>query len=69
MSDYYYMEVQNMQSFIVEHYYSKNVDVYCGTQDVFKGKVAACADGVLTLENGGKYTHIAIDKIMAIWET
>ncbi|WP_394297285.1 DUF6897 domain-containing protein, partial [Methanosarcina mazei] len=27
----------------------------------------ACADNVLTLENDGKLTHIAIDKIIAMW--
>ncbi|RLG23032.1 hypothetical protein DRN72_00130 [Methanosarcinales archaeon] len=56
-----------MQAFIAEHYMDKNVDVYCGTKDTFNGKVIACADGVLTLEKDDKYTHIAIDKIIAIW--
>ena len=56
-----------MQSFIAEHYLNKNVDVYCGVRDTFNGKVIACADGVLTLERDGRYTHIAIDKIIAIW--
>jgi hypothetical protein len=56
-----------MQSFIVEHYLSKVVDVYCGGPDVFKGTVEACADNVLTLNNEGKLTHIAIDKIIALW--
>jgi len=62
------LEVIDVQSFIVEHYYQKEVDVYCGTQDVFSGKVAACADGVLTLEKDGKYTHVAVNKIIAMWE-
>ncbi len=56
-----------MQPFIVEHLLGENVDVYCGGPDIFKGKVKACADNVLTLEQGEKYTHIAIDKIIAIW--
>ena len=34
---------------------------------IFNGKVEACADNVLTLKEDGKYTHIAIDKIIAIW--
>lgn len=55
------------QSFIVEHYLNEAVDVYCGGPDVFKGTVEACADNVLTLNNEGKYTHIAIDKIIALW--
>lgn len=57
-----------LQSFIVEHYLQKEIDVYCGGPDTFSGKVEACADGVLTLEKDGKYTHIAIRKIVAIWE-
>jgi hypothetical protein len=59
---------QDMQSFIVEHYLQKNVDVYCGGPDTFQGIVEACADGVLTIRKEDKYTHIAIDKIIAIWE-
>ena len=56
-----------MQPFIVEHLLGETVDVYCGGPDVFKGTVKACADNVLTLEQDEKYTHIAIDKIIAIW--
>lgn len=56
-----------MQSFIVEHYLNKDIDVYCGGPDVFGGTVEACADNVLTLNNDGKLTHIAIDKIIALW--
>jgi hypothetical protein len=51
----------------VEHHLGEVVDVYCGGPDVFNGKVEACADNVLTLEKNKKYTHIAIDKIIAIW--
>ncbi|AKB30045.1 hypothetical protein MSSAC_3719 [Methanosarcina siciliae C2J] len=61
------MEVKEMQPFIVEHYLDEVIDVYCGGPDIFSGKVKACADNVLTLEKEGKYTHIAIDKIIAIW--
>lgn len=56
-----------MQPFIVEHLLGVDVDVYCGGSDIFRGNVKACADNVLTLEQDGKYTHIAIDKIIAIW--
>ncbi len=56
-----------MQSFIVEHYLNKDIDVYCGGPDVFRGNVVACADNVLTLSNEGRLTHIAIDKIIALW--
>jgi len=56
-----------IQSFIVEHYLNKDVDVYCGGPDVFRGNIVACADGVLTLSSNEKLTHIAIDKIIAIW--
>ena len=57
-----------MQPFIVEHLLAENVDVYCGGPDIFRGRVKACADNVLTLEQDDKYTHIAIDKIIAIWK-
>ncbi|KXS46267.1 MULTISPECIES: MM0924 family protein [Methanohalophilus] len=57
-----------MQSFIVEHYLGTELDIYCGEPDTFKGTVEACADGVLTIRKDNKYTHIAIDKIIAIWE-
>ncbi|HIH74814.1 MAG TPA: hypothetical protein HA306_06405 [Methanosarcina sp.] len=56
-----------MQSFIVEHLLGETVDVYCGGPDIFNGKAKACADNVLTLEKEGRYTHIAIDKVIAIW--
>jgi hypothetical protein len=56
-----------MQPFIVEHLLNENVDVYCGGPDIFRGMVKACADNLLTLEQDGKYTHVAIDKIIAIW--
>jgi hypothetical protein len=56
-----------MQPFIVEHLLGEVADVYCGGSDVFNGRVKACADNVLTLEQDGRYTHIAIDKIIAIW--
>lgn len=56
-----------MQSFIVEHYLNSDIDVYCGGPDIFRGVVKACADNVLTLDNEGKLTHIAIDKIVALW--
>jgi hypothetical protein len=56
-----------MQSFIIEHLLGEFIDVYCGGPDVFNGKVETCANNVLTLEQNGKYTHIAIDKIIAIW--
>ena len=56
-----------IQSFIVEHYLNKAVDVYCGGPDIFKGTVETCANNVLTLNNEGKLTHVVIDKIMVIW--
>jgi hypothetical protein len=56
-----------MQPFIVKNLLDEVVDVYCGGPDVFRGRAKACADNVLTLEQDKKYTHIAIDKIIAIW--
>lgn len=55
------------QCFIIGHCLNKAVDVYCGGTDVFKGTIEACADNVLTLNNGGKYAHVAVDKIIALW--
>lgn len=58
-----------MESFIQGHLLNQEVDVYCGNQDKFSGKVIACAEGVLTIETEkGVYTHVAIDKIVAIWK-
>jgi len=59
--------MSGMQSFIVEHLFEKKVDAYCGGEDTFSGKVKAIADNVLTLENDGVYTFVAVDKIIAIW--
>ncbi len=57
-----------MENFITGHLLGKNVDVYCGGADRFKGTVIGCADGVLTLETKkGLYTHVAVHKIVAIW--
>jgi hypothetical protein len=56
-----------IQSFIVENYLNKAVDVYCGGPDIFKGTVENCVNGILTLNNEGKLTHVVIDKIMVIW--
>jgi len=57
-----------MQTFIVEHLLGKEVDVYCGRKDNFSGSVKSIADDVLTLEKGNVFTHIAVDKIIAIWK-
>jgi hypothetical protein len=56
-----------MQSFIAEHYLNKKVDVYCGGHHVFRGIIEDCADNVLTLNDDGKCTHVAIDKIITLW--
>ena len=56
-----------MDKFISEHLINKEVDVYCGGEDKFSGKVTSNADGVITLETAkGTYTHIATDKIISI---
>ena len=55
-----------MQSFIVEHLRGEVIDVYCGGPDVFSGSVESCADNVLCLEQNGRYTYIAMDKIIAV---
>jgi len=56
-----------MDKFISEHLIDKEIDVYCGGENKFSGKVTANADGVLTLETDKEtYTHIATNKIIAI---
>jgi hypothetical protein len=60
--------MSGLQSFIVEHLFEKEVDVYCGGPDVFSGYVTAVADNVLTLHKNGRHTHVNIKKIMAIWK-
>lgn len=57
-----------MENFITGHLIGQQVDIYCGGNDKFSGKIEGCADDVLTLESKpGVYTHIAIGKIIAIW--
>lgn len=62
-----YLRCKEMQSFIMEHLRGEVVDVYCGGPDVFSGRVESCAENVLCLEQNGRYTYIAMDKIIAIW--
>jgi|AGTN01.2.fsa_nt_gi hypothetical protein len=57
-----------MENFITGHLLCENVDVYCGGEDKFNGKVIGCADGVLTLETEPEVlTHVAVDKIISVW--
>jgi hypothetical protein len=56
-----------LQSFIVEHYLNKAIDVYCGGPEIFGGTVEACDDTVLTIKNKDKNTYVVIDKIIALW--
>lgn len=62
-----YLRCKEMQSFIVENLRGEVIDVYCGGPDVFSGSVESCADNVLCLEQNGRYTYIAMDKIIAVW--
>jgi len=62
-----YLRCKEMQSFIVKNLRGEVVDVYCGGPDVFSGRVESCEDNVLCLEQNGKYTYIAMDKIIAVW--
>ncbi len=57
-----------MDKFISEHFYRKELEVYCGQSDVYSGKVIACADGVLSLQADGKLTFINIKRIISLWE-
>jgi len=58
-----------ISKFISEHLINEQVDVYCGPPSNFSGKVIACADDVLTLENPEKtLTFISIPHVIAIWK-
>lgn len=59
------------QSFIEKYYMDKDVEIDVGGEGHYRGIVAECNDGVLSLkwdipEEG--YTHIDIDDIRAIWK-
>ncbi len=46
---------------------NQEVDIRCAASDErFKGRVKACAGGVLTLEADGQLTYIAVDKIVSL---
>ncbi len=46
---------------------NQEVDVVCATsEEHYKGRVKACAAGVLSLEADGHVTYIAVDKIVAL---
>ena len=57
-----------MDKFISEHLYNKEIEVYCGGNDIYRGAVIACADNVLTLQSESKLTFLNIKKIISIWE-
>jgi hypothetical protein len=57
-----------MENFITGHLLCEDIDVYCGGENKFRGKVVGCADGVLTLETDpAVLTHVSVDKIVAVW--
>ena len=46
---------------------NQEVDVVCSSSDEhYKGRIKACAGGVVTLEADGQLTHVAIDKIVSL---
>lgn len=60
------------QEFIEKYYLGKEVEIDIGGSTTYRGIVAECNDGVLSLkwtikEEG--YTHIEIEKIAAMWKT
>lgn len=58
------------QSFIEKYYMDKEVEIDIGGEDNYRGIVAECNDGILSLKWDIKeegYTHIDIDNIRAIW--
>ncbi|MDG6222222.1 MAG: hypothetical protein QCH99_03065 [Candidatus Bathyarchaeota archaeon] len=51
-----------IDEFINTHLWGKDVDVYCGGPDGFKGKVISAVNKILTLETKKVYTHVTVDK-------
>ncbi|MFZ7137304.1 MAG: MM0924 family protein [archaeon] len=57
-----------MDEFFHTHLWGKEVDVCCGGPDCFKGKVVSAANNILILESKrGVYTHVTVDRILALW--
>jgi hypothetical protein len=62
--------IELKQSFIDKYYMQKEVEIDIGGEDNYRGIVAECNDGVLSLKwdiNKEGYTHIEVDAIKAIW--
>jgi hypothetical protein len=58
----------DIEQFISANLLRQDVDVYCGGEDKFRGTVAGCGEGVVTLRTGEDVlTHVSTDKIVAIW--
>lgn len=56
-----------MEEFIVRDFLGRIVTIYCGGIATFKGKVKECRNGFVRLEIvQGRYTSIAVDKIITI---
>ncbi|WP_370572494.1 MM0924 family protein [Methanomethylovorans sp.] len=56
-----------MEDFILKYFLNKTVTIYCGGIATFKGKIKQCENGIIHLEIiQGRYTSIAIDKIITI---
>ena len=54
--------------FISEHFINKEIEIYLAKDEILSGKVIGCADNVLTLSKGGKFTFINIPHIKCLWE-
>ncbi len=58
------------QSFIEKYYMQKDVEIDIGGEENYRGIIAECNDGTLSLKwdiDKEGYTHIDIDSIRAIW--
>jgi len=67
MKPSYIGRISMMEEFIVQDFLGKVATIYCGGIATFKGKVKECENGFVQLEIiQGRYTSIAIDKIITI---
>ncbi len=46
----------------------RRVDIYCGGASSLRGEVIGVESGVLHIKENDQLCHIAIDKIVVVWE-
>jgi hypothetical protein len=52
---------------LVTRLVNQEVDIVCASSETrYKGRIKACAGGVITLEADGHLTFIAVDKVISL---